>query len=141
MLAALRKKIVQFSKIISHDLQEPIRKIKLFANILESDENKDEKRSALALQRIQASADRLAQLTTGLQQYVNIDREGSPRQIDLNELVGVAMKNATRDRSFNALRIDSDPLPSIEGTRPNLNFCFITSLTTLSSFAMQVKIL
>jgi sigma-B regulation protein RsbU (phosphoserine phosphatase) len=122
--AAMNQDVVQFSKIVSHDLQEPIRKIKLFANILESSETQDERRRASALQRIQASADRLAQLTMGLQQYVNIDRESNPREIDLNELVSVAMKNATRDRSFDALQIDSDPLPSIEGYPAQLELLF-----------------
>ena len=121
---AMSQDIIQFSKIVSHDLQEPIRKIKTFANLLESNGSENIHRKTSALQKIQTSAERLRKLTLGLQQYVNIDSESNPQVIDLNELLAVAREKVTKDRAFHSLQIKSDPLPSIEGYPSQLELLF-----------------
>lgn len=115
-MVAVNKDIVQFSKIVSHDLQEPIRKIRLFANMLETKlPQRSEASGRPVLEKIQSSADRLAHLTTALQQYVNIDLAGDKRETDLNEVLAAASEKATRARAFTALHLNTEPLPTIEG--------------------------
>lgn len=123
-MVTINKDIVQFSKIVSHDLQEPIRKIKLFANMLEMKLPLSTELARPVLGKIQSSADRLAHLTTGLQQYVNIDLDGDRRQTDLNEVLAAARDKVARARAFTDFQLDSEPLPSIDGYPALLELLF-----------------
>ena len=133
-MVAVNKDIVQFSKIVSHDLQEPIRKIRLFANMLEMKLPQSTELSRPVLGKIQSSADRLAHLTTGLHQYVNIDLAGDLRETNLNEVLAEAAEKVTNARAFNGLQLDSEPLPSIEGYPALLELLFYHLLDNAIKF-------
>lgn len=133
-MVAINEDIVQFSKIVSHDLQEPIRKIRLFANMLEMKLPQSTELSRPVLGKIQSSADRLAHLTTGLQQYVNIDLTRGCSQTDLNEVLAAARHKVTRARAFPDLQLDSEPLPSIEGYPALLELLFYHLLDNAIKF-------
>ena len=124
-MQTINQDLVQFSKIISHDLQEPIRKIKLFLKILSStaDGNWSEK-SHSVLGKIEKSADRLRSLTHGLQEYVNIDTAESPADVNLNDILPHAVEKVKRKREFDGFKVASDPLPYIEGYQAQLELLF-----------------
>lgn len=123
-IAAINKDIIQFSKIVSHDLQEPIRKIRLFANMLETKLPQQADAGRPALDKIQSAADRLAHLTMGLQQYVNIDFARDCRLTDLNDALSTALDKVTRAREFTHLALEAERLPSIEGYPALLELLF-----------------
>ena len=125
--------IRQFSKIVSHDLQEPIRKIRMFSDVLSSTETFSERGSS-ALRRIQASAERLTKLTSGLQQYVNVDEETDYRPVNLNESVSGALKKVQAARNFNDIEIMSESLPSVYGFRLQLELLFYHLLDNAIKF-------
>lgn len=124
--------IRQFSKIVSHDLQEPIRKIRLFSDILSSE--KFSERGSSALRRIQASAERLVKLTSGLQQYVNVDEEAAYTPVNLNESVSGALEKVRTARNFNDIEVISEPLPSVYGFRLQLELLFYHLLDNAIKF-------
>jgi phosphoserine phosphatase RsbU/P len=116
---------VQFSKIISHDLQEPIHKIKVFISMVEmyDTENLSDKGKS-ALQKINRAADRLKQLTTGLEQFVKVDTEKKFTSVDLNKSLTSALSNVMADRQFTDFEIIGAPLPVIEGYEAQLGLLF-----------------
>jgi sigma-B regulation protein RsbU (phosphoserine phosphatase) len=132
---AVNQDILQFSKIVSHDLQEPIRKIKLFSSILSASENNSHsERRRSAIRKIDSSADRLSLLTSGLQQYVAVDLEGSYSSVNLNDVVASARSKVAEVRKFNEFQIISETLPTIEGYPAQLELLFYHLLDNAIKF-------
>ena len=124
-MLAINQDIVQFNKLVSHDLQEPIRKIKLFASMFSSGETDSlsaRQRSAIA--KIAMSAQRLHQLTLGLQQYVAVDTEKIHTVVDINEIVASAREKVIKKRNFSSFQVIHDRLPIIEGYPVQLELLF-----------------
>ena len=121
----INKDLVQFSKIISHDLQEPIRKIKLFASVLASEAKGGwSERSVSGLAKIERSAEKLRKLTHGLQEYVNVDTEDDYSKVDLQESLSSAVAKVKKKREFDSFQILSPALPSIQGYPVQLELLF-----------------
>ena len=117
--------LTQFNRIISHDLQEPIRKIRLFTSVLtatELDQLPD--RSKMALSKIEKSTERLSKLTRGLQEYVNVNAEVTISVIDLNECLAAAASRVRASRRFDDFRLVNEQLPSVEGYPAQLDLLF-----------------
>lgn len=109
--------LLHFANVVSHDLQEPVRKIKIFNNMLKSeiaDQLPD--RSVMQLDKIAHSANRMQCIIEGLLAYSTIDKSNQPVEIiSLNDLV----ENIRTDleliiKEKNAMLIIDD-LPEIEG--------------------------
>jgi sigma-B regulation protein RsbU (phosphoserine phosphatase) len=124
-MLAINQDILQFNKLISHDLQEPIRKIKLFASIFSSGRTDQlSQRQHSAIGKITASAQRLHQLTLGLQQYVAVDTEKTDTTVDLNESVNAALEKVRERRDFSSFQVVRDKLPAIQGYPVQLELLF-----------------
>lgn len=124
-IQAINHDLVQFSKIISHDLQEPIRKIKLFSRILATTANAHwSEKSHSVLGKIEKAADRLRHLTLGLQEYVNIDTAESPGDVNLNDILPDAVEKVKKKREFDGFKVASEQLPYIEGYQAQLELLF-----------------
>lgn len=80
------QELEQFTTIASHDLQEPLRKIMVFSEMLASTispEGED------ALHRLQNAVTRMQNLLNALLSLSRINRKGQPfRAVDLNEVLG-----------------------------------------------------
>lgn len=123
---AINQDLLQFSKIISHDLQEPIHKIQLFTNMLsaiEENEILSEKKRA-AIRKINSAAERLKLLTLGLQQYVAVDSEKMYSVVNLNDVVQSAKARVVKERNFDDFQFITEELPSIEGFTLQLELLF-----------------
>jgi PAS domain S-box-containing protein len=81
------KQLEEYAYIASHDLQEPLRKIQVFAELLQN--NLEDKEAALRhLDRITASAKRMAQLIKDVLKYSQVSvTEELFTHVDLNEIV------------------------------------------------------
>ena len=108
----------QFAHVASHDLKEPVRKIKLFAGRLQDEVQHFVKKddAGLYLAKIQSAANRMIAMIEGVLAYSTLnDAEQLIEKIDINELlhhietdleVAIQQKNAI---------INCDNLPTIEG--------------------------
>ena len=109
--------LLQFAHVITHDLKEPIRKIKVFCNRIkeEMDEILPEK-AHLYLQKIQNASDRMFSMIEGVLNYsvVNFSDE-EVESIDLNKTIRsilVDLEVVIREKSA---RINYAELPVIQG--------------------------
>lgn len=87
-LEKLNKELEAFTYISSHDLQEPLRKIRTFASrILEKDKDTLSEKGKYLFQRMQLSAERMQVLINDLLTYSHIyNFEGDLKKTDLNVL-------------------------------------------------------
>ncbi|TRW25774.1 PAS domain S-box protein [Flavobacterium zepuense] len=69
------KELEQFAYIASHDLQEPARKISIFANMLSESLNSIDERSQSYLNKINKSADRMITLVRDVLGYSQLSKE------------------------------------------------------------------
>ena len=105
----------QFAYSASHDLQEPLRSIKIFSQLL-SDRygNKLEARALEFLGHVCASASRMEMLVRDLLAYTQASMvDKAPEEVDANEAVEAALSNLAGAIAETAAKVDFDPLPSV----------------------------
>lgn len=109
--------LLQFAHVASHDLKEPVRKIKIFSNMLEHEFQKllPEKAQGY-LSKIQNSTDRMFSMVEGVLAYSTIT--SSERAVDVIDLNDV-MENIESDLEIliqkKHAKLQKDKLPVIEG--------------------------
>ncbi len=123
-LAKSNNELEQFAYVASHDLQEPLRKIQTFADLLQNHLDSPEK-STLYITKIAECSERMMTLISDLLNFSRLTKDGNPcSEVDLNCVVNnvctdfelvVQQKNAT---------ITSEELPVIEGIPLQLNQLF-----------------
>ena len=116
----------QFAYVASHDLQEPLRMVRGFLNLL-----KDRCAGQLddkAREYIDYSVDgaeRMAQLITDLLAYSRVDREGNPMQpVDVNVPLATALSNLQISIEGAQATVTCDGLPTIHGNVSQLTQLF-----------------
>ena len=107
----------QFAHVASHDMKEPIRKIKIYSELLSEEFNEQfNNQVKLYLSKIQSASDRMLLMMDGVLRYAGMDGfQQGIETIDLNEVI----RSVESDLEVVILRkkamIKSDPLPKIEG--------------------------
>ncbi len=94
-LAQSNENLQQFAHVASHDLKEPVRKIKIFLGMIETDkETVLSERSRLFMQRVNASADRMFSMINGVLAFSTVNASEHP--VEQVNLEGV-MNNIIHD--------------------------------------------
>lgn len=78
----------QFAQVSSHDLQEPLRKILIYTDLIKSDpQNTMTERSNLSLEKVCEATQRMSNSLRELLNYTSIARDSQFTQVDLNDVV------------------------------------------------------
>ncbi|QMW01785.1 sensor histidine kinase [Spirosoma foliorum] len=111
----------QFAYIASHDLQEPLRKIQSFGDILLTKRADDLGEDVDFLMRMQSAANRMSTLIKDLLAYSRIStRQEAASPVSLNQVVASVLQDLEMTiREANA-QIDVDVLPIVQGDRRQL---------------------
>lgn len=112
-LAAKNKELESFTYIASHDLQEPLRKIKLWADrLLDIEKLPDNAKSATG--KITASTGKMQALIAGVLNYVQADdRQKEFVMVDLNGLVKEVLDDYSETLEQKKAVIDMGMLPTL----------------------------
>jgi PAS domain S-box-containing protein len=107
----------QFAHVASHDLKEPIRKIKIFTDLLEIELSPNENENAkLYLTKIKSATDRMLLMMEGVLHYAALDGYRYDREkLDLNEIIRAIQTDLETVIQRKSALIVSDPLPEIPG--------------------------
>jgi len=140
-LEASNKELQDFAFIASHDLQEPLRKLQVFGDLLVERhlETLDEKARDYIL-RMQNAASRMSALLRSLLNYSRVATTAQVfTEVDLKEAVKEALSNLEiRIRETHGRVIVSD-LPSIQGDRSQVIQLFQNLIANAIKFHSQGK--
>lgn len=123
---ALRREMQQFLYAVSHDLQEPFRKVRTFSQRLQAKVAGQLDESARCdLERIVSASNRGQAMIEGLLVLSRLQtRAAEVAEVDLNETFAAACANlAERIAAFDAV-VTIDPLPTVEGDPGQLRLLF-----------------
>ena len=112
-----------FAYAATHDLQEPLRTVSLFAQLLQRHQ-----RDALSpgqdlyLETIVSAADRMTELINGLLEYSRMSRDSTElgQPVDLDEVQAVVEENLSAQITESGAEITHSRLPTLYGNRLQL---------------------
>ncbi|HEX8463349.1 MAG TPA: ATP-binding protein [Abditibacterium sp.] len=122
-LARSNAELERFAFIASHDLQEPLRKIRVFSGRLQSEAAKTQLSDAARdyLTRLSASAERMQQLVGDLLEFARLRRPPRRESVDLTLLARQAAADFEIQLLESGGRIEIGALPTLEGDRSRLS--------------------
>jgi sigma-B regulation protein RsbU (phosphoserine phosphatase) len=127
----------QFNRVVTHDLQEPLRKIITFTDILFQDNKATLTPSGLhSVNRILAACDRMRKLTDTLQKFVYFDAEPkTPSAVCLNRAFEIAAEYIVASTpELPEIDLVLEPLPVVEGYAEQLEKLFAQLLDNAIRF-------
>ncbi len=120
----VNEELEQYVFLLSHDLQEPMRKILMFLGMLESNDCVADRHRGI-LDKAQSAAIRMRELMTDVLDYSQVRSESlAYRDVDLKEIAGeVQADYSLMTEEKNALVLVKD-LPVVKGVRTQLHQLF-----------------
>jgi PAS domain S-box-containing protein len=107
------KELESFTYIASHDLQEPVRKIRIWANRIEEKEGVSDDIQIL-VSKIQSSSVRMQKLIQGVLQYSQTDMMLVPRELtDLDQVLDEVLLDLSESLEEKKITVERDHLPSL----------------------------
>lgn len=107
----------QFAHVASHDLKEPVRKVKVFAGRLEKElDGKVDAASKKYIEKIHSAADRMNSMIEGVLAFSTINASTqNPETVDLNEVIKSVQTDLEVVLQKTHAEIYYDSLPTLEG--------------------------
>ncbi len=135
-LERLNAELSSFTYVASHDLKEPLRKIQVYASMIE-DAGPGASRNTEYLAKIRQGAQRMQSLIDNLLAYSQVSNDHTSKfeKVDLNDVlnnVQADLEILIRDKSVS---ITSDPLPAVNGIDYQLHQLFLNLLTNAIKFS------
>lgn len=131
------EELEQFAYITSHDLQEPLRKIKTFANRVADELSGTASETVYShLSKVISSAERMSALIRDLLDYSTLKekREG-PTQVALNDVLKEVLTDFEVLIAQKGAVVEADPLPTVSGIALQLNQLFFNLIGNSLKFS------
>lgn len=135
LLSRSNDNLQQFAYVASHDLQEPLRKIQQFGDLLKAHVSEAGGQEVSYLERMQSAAVRMSALIKDLLNYSRITAQ---RETNTNVALNTVINNVLNDlellQAETNARINVDPLPIIDGDAGQLGQLFQNLLSNALKF-------
>ena len=115
-LARSNEELDQFASIASHDLQEPLRKVRTFTEQLTVMENEHlSEKGRDYLNRTNKAAERMQRLVEDLLKFSRVSTQGRPfEEVDLSEAMGAVISDLETQITELGAAVHAGPLPTIK---------------------------
>jgi PAS domain S-box-containing protein len=136
-LETSNRDLLQFASVASHDLQEPLRKIQIFSNLVkEKDFSNLSDGSRVYMEKIIRSSIRMKMLIIDLLNYSRLsDHDNVIEKVDLNEIIGQVLTDLELVISEKDARIQVDTLPTVAANSPQMRQVFQNLLFNALKFS------
>ena len=125
----------QFAYVASHDLQEPLRKIQSFGDILRSQYADQLGEGVDHLQRMQTAASRMSVLIRDLLTYSRITtQQEATASVSLSAVVGAVLSNLEVVIGETGAQVSVETLPTVQGDDSQLGQLFQNLLSNALKF-------
>lgn len=115
----------QFAYIASHDLQEPLRTVTNFSNVLyQKYEDKLDSQGQKSLKFILNATQRMRMLISGLLIYSRIGRKREREPVDLNEQIQVVLEDMQTLINEKQVRVELGTLPTVPANALEMRILF-----------------
>jgi two-component system, chemotaxis family, CheB/CheR fusion protein len=136
LLKDSNESLEQFATLASHDLQEPLRKIMTFVNLLQSRHKVDIKEETKELlDKISLSAERMSALIKGVLNFSTIAVQTTYEKTDLNKVLNQVVAGFDLLITQKKAVINHSPLPIIEAIPLQINQLFHNLLGNALKFS------
>jgi PAS domain S-box-containing protein len=127
----------QFAYVASHDLQEPLRKIRSFGDMLQARYGEVLDETGLdMLHRMQSAANRMSELIRSLLAFARLSAQQLPfGPVNLNDVLADILADTEVVQREQAATISVGPLPTLPGDAVQLRQLFQNLLTNAVKFA------
>ncbi|GAA4404031.1 hypothetical protein GCM10023187_20710 [Nibrella viscosa] len=136
-LKASNEELERFAFVASHDLQEPLRKIQAFGNLLELRYSGQlDKQGEDFLRKLTVSAERMSKMIKDLLNFSRLSMtQDEFRPVNLNEIITRIVEDQEwRIRALGA-RIDVEPLPVVEAVPSQMDHLFLNLIGNALKFS------
>jgi len=136
-LSLSNENLQQFAYVASHDLQEPLRKIQSFGDILVDQYSHQLGEHPLdLLRRMQLSSRRMANLIQDLLTYSRISTHREPFQpVSFQEVIDDVLFDLELTIREKSAKVETDPLPTLSGNRLQLRQLFQNLISNALKFS------
>ncbi|OLY90929.1 sigma-B regulation protein RsbU (phosphoserine phosphatase) [Cnuella takakiae] len=132
----------QVNKALTHNMQEPLRKLMVLSSMLLREDSTTPGHLATHLERIAQVAQHTRDVVKQVQRFVQIDmQELNPQPVDLNTLVTAAAEKARAIQPAADITMHCSPLPVIMGFTDDLSFLFSELLHNAIKFRHPQRLL
>lgn len=140
MLMQSNEELSQFAHVASHDLQEPVRKISVFAELLENSLQNIDERSMKHLKKIDESANRMLQLIRDVLTHSQLSNRGLRfESIDLNKTLDNTLSEFEMLIQEKDGKIERDILPVIDAIPVQMSQLFSNLVSNALKFSVPGK--
>lgn len=125
----------QFAYIASHDLQEPLRKVQQFGDLLKNQYNGTLGDGAVYLERMQSAASRMSTLIRDLLSYSRIStRQDFTTLVSLQQVVDMVLVDLELRIQETGALVEVDNLPELYGDQAQLEQLFMNLISNALKF-------
>lgn len=131
--------LLQFAHVVSHDLKEPVRKIKIFNELLKNElEPVLPEKGKRYIEKVQNASDRIFMMIDGILNYSAMNALGNPiESVNLNEIIESITADLELVIEQKKANLSIEPLPVIEGSPILIHQLFYNLINNSLKFSKE----